>query len=102
MAISSAEQFIEIYDIEEEKPLAQSVCNVEYQTQVNSGIGVLTANGGNERQTNRYSLPTVGDVVNLIYCSIGTIYMYKYNIFSMINKFYLLLLKFLRAKYFIY
>lgn len=73
VAISSAEQFIEIYDIDEEKTLSQSLNNEDNQSHVNNGIKVLSANGGSERQASRYSLPTVGEVVNLIYCTAGTL-----------------------------
>lgn len=71
VAVSSAEQFIEIYDIDEEKCSPQSMPLQEEQHPVD-GIGVTQATQSNERQANRYSLPTVGEVVNLIYCIPGS------------------------------
>lgn len=77
VAISSAEQFIEIYDIDEERITAsQSIHRDDDHTDNSNGIGTSSSStiGGNERQANRYSLPTVGEVVNLIYCTAGNIH----------------------------
>lgn len=77
VAISSAEQFIEIYDIDEERFTAnqsQTLPKDDDPIDNSNGIGISSIIGGNERQPNRYSLPTVGEVVNLIYCTAGISY----------------------------
>ncbi|KAH8274241.1 hypothetical protein KR026_001168 [Drosophila bipectinata] len=69
IAISSAEQFIEIYDIAgKPNPLED---NQEEGQTAPEASGEATAGGGDERAPIRNTLATVGEVVQLIYCEAG-------------------------------
>lgn len=86
IAISSAEQFIEIYDIVDRQrhvPEDKDTFPTEDGTAPNSAAEVAqtssvatnnsSTNVGNndEKSPNKYTLATVGEVVNLIYCESG-------------------------------
>uniref|UniRef100_A0A1I8PDM6 BLOC-2 complex member HPS3 C-terminal domain-containing protein n=1 Tax=Stomoxys calcitrans TaxID=35570 RepID=A0A1I8PDM6_STOCA len=79
IAISSAEQFIEIYDIidrqrtaEEQEPVAILPPAPEANAQSSSGSsGQVTTDSNDEKSPNKFTLATVGEVVNLIYCEAG-------------------------------
>lgn len=64
IAISSAEQFIEIYDIAGKQ-------EEEEEAQPSEAAGEPATAAGDERTPNRNTLATVGEVVQLIYCEAG-------------------------------
>ncbi|KAH8294126.1 hypothetical protein KR054_008662 [Drosophila jambulina] len=70
IAISSAEQFIEIYDIAGKQEDASGTCQQE-EGQPNEAAGEPATATGDERTPNRNTLATVGEVVQLIYCETG-------------------------------
>lgn len=83
IAISSAEQFIEIYDIvdrqrtTEDKDAAGTADGNSNTTAVDA-ISATTATNtaastlnNDEKSPNKYTLATVGEVVSLIYCESG-------------------------------
>ncbi|KAI8122391.1 hypothetical protein CVS40_6838 [Lucilia cuprina] len=76
IAISSAEQFIEIYDIVDRQRLAEDLDSVgtgvnESTTINDSNNTTASATINDEKQPTKYTLATVGEVVNLIYCEAG-------------------------------
>ncbi|XP_075159847.1 uncharacterized protein LOC142232991 [Haematobia irritans] len=80
IAISSAEQFIEIYDIidrqqtgEENEVSAATAPNAlePANNSTSSNSGVPNSSSNDEKSPNKYTLATVGEVVNLIYCEAG-------------------------------
>ncbi|KAH8239681.1 hypothetical protein KR032_006726 [Drosophila birchii] len=70
IAISSAEQFIEIYDIAGKQEDASGTCQQE-EFQPSEAAGEPATAAGDERTPNRNTLATVGEVVQLIYCEAG-------------------------------
>ncbi|XP_037937248.1 uncharacterized protein LOC119670885 [Teleopsis dalmanni] len=68
IAISSAEQFIEIYDIGGKQRFTDIIIS---ENEVKSAILNNSDASADERVPTKYSLPTVGEVVNLIYCAAG-------------------------------
>ncbi|ALC44948.1 CG14562 [Drosophila busckii] len=76
IAISSAEQFIEIYDIagKPKEELLEQQQQQEYATvheEQSAGDTASPTPANDERLPNRYTLATVGEVVQLIYCEAG-------------------------------
>ncbi|KAH8379845.1 hypothetical protein KR009_007570 [Drosophila setifemur] len=72
IAISSAEQFIEIYDIAGKPHLAEDGGQEEGQGHLSpETTGEASATGVDERAPARNTLATVGEVVQLIYCEAG-------------------------------
>lgn len=94
IAISSAEQFIEIYDIVDRQRFGEEKDNAD--TGVNESVNDTNTNANasngsssnDEKLPTKYTLATVGEVVNLIYCEAGW---FKF-IFEV---FYIILIKFL-------
>lgn len=89
IAISSAEQFIEIYDIagkQQSQPQPQTLNQQqseqqEYGTQEDqTGDAASPTPAIDERMPVRYTLATVGEVVQLIYCEAGKHGIYSYHI----------------------
>lgn len=79
IAISSAEQFIEIHDIVDRHQIAEDNKNAEYGGFDDSAISfdpaaTNTSTINDEKIPNKYTLPTVGEVVNLIYCEAGLLH----------------------------
>lgn len=72
IAISSAEQFIEIYDIagKQQQQLEQQE-NVALEDLLSAGDVTSPPTVNDERTPARYTLATVGEVVQLIYCEAG-------------------------------
>lgn len=72
IAISSAEQFIEIYDIagKQQQQLEQQE-NVPSEDPLSAGDATSPPPVNDERTPARYTLATVGEVVQLIYCEAG-------------------------------
>lgn len=72
IAISSAEQFIEIYDIagKQQQQLEQQE-NVPSEDPSSAGDATSPPPVNDERTPARYTLATVGEVVQLIYCEAG-------------------------------
>ena len=80
IAISSAEQFIEIHDIVDRQRFADDNKQVDCGG-VNDGAASsdaaatsTSAINNDEKIPNKYTLPTVGEVVNLIYCEAGLLF----------------------------
>lgn len=73
IAISSAEQFIEIYDIAGKQKLQQQEQpeSVPLEDVLSAGDTASPPTGIDERTPIRYTLATVGEVVQLIYCEAG-------------------------------
>jgi len=73
IAISSAEQFIEIYDIGAKQAQSEDHTRTapEDVGQSNETAGESTTTAGDERTPSRSTLATVGEVVQLIYCEAG-------------------------------
>lgn len=74
IAISSAEQFIEIYDIAGKQQLQQQLeqqDNVPLEDLLSAGDATSPPPVNDERTPARYTLATVGEVVQLIYCEAG-------------------------------
>ncbi|XP_017049192.1 LOW QUALITY PROTEIN: uncharacterized protein LOC108093580 [Drosophila ficusphila] len=72
IAISSAEQFIEIYDIGGKQPQLEETRGAPSdEGQHNEAGGDSSTSGGDERTPSRNTLATVGEVVQLIYCEAG-------------------------------
>ncbi|XP_061392534.1 uncharacterized protein LOC133328001 [Musca vetustissima] len=87
IAISSAEQFIEIYDIvDRQRPAAESkdaattadcptfngaVDAIQTSGATSNSPPTTAAVNNDEKSPNKYTLATVGEVVNLIYCESG-------------------------------
>ncbi|EDW95497.1 uncharacterized protein Dyak_GE22594, isoform C [Drosophila yakuba] len=73
IAISSAEQFIEIYDIGAKQAQSEDSRRTapENLGQSNETAGESTTTAGDERTPSRSTLATVGEVVQLIYCEAG-------------------------------
>ncbi|KAI8037787.1 hypothetical protein M5D96_009288 [Drosophila gunungcola] len=69
IAISSAEQFIEIYDIAGKPNQSEDTRKAPADDGVSNEAAVdACTSGGDERTPNRSTLATVGEVVQLIYC----------------------------------
>ncbi|EDV97913.1 uncharacterized protein LOC6557865 [Drosophila grimshawi] len=74
IAISSAEQFIEIYDIaakQHHQQQQQSEQQEDASVAGGTGDAASPTPASDERMPNRYTLATVGEVVQLIYCEAG-------------------------------
>jgi len=72
IAISSAEQFIEIYDIAGKQSQSEDPGRVPPEEgQPNEAASEAPTTGGDERTPSRSTLATVGEVVQLIYCETG-------------------------------
>lgn len=73
IAISGAEQFIEIYDIAGKQQLQQleKQENVPLEDLLSAGDRASPPPVIDERTPARYTLATVGEVVQLIYCEAG-------------------------------
>ncbi|XP_044316672.1 uncharacterized protein LOC108042699 isoform X1 [Drosophila rhopaloa] len=72
IAISSAEQFIEIYDIAGKQTESEDTRRAPLdEGQSNEASGDVPTTGGDERTPSRSTLATVGEVVQLIYCEAG-------------------------------
>ncbi|XP_017072458.2 uncharacterized protein LOC108108794 [Drosophila eugracilis] len=72
IAISSAEQFIEIYDISGKQPQSEETRRAQsVEESSNDAPGETCTSGADERTPSRSTLATVGEVVQLIYCEAG-------------------------------
>ncbi|XP_037718102.1 uncharacterized protein LOC119552554 [Drosophila subpulchrella] len=72
IAISSAEQFIEIYDIAGKQSQSEDPGRAPPEEGQPSEAGAeASTTGGDERTPSRSTLATVGEVVQLIYCEAG-------------------------------
>lgn len=95
IAISSAEQFIEIYDIVDRQQSTDdkdddnedaNLPTTDPTTSSTSAVPTTAATASNdEKLPVKYTLATVGEVVNLIYCEAGScLSMYPFWIFVML------------------
>lgn len=86
IAISSAEQFIEIYDIVDRQRLADEKDAVGAVASESSAINDNNTSStatNDEKLPTKYTLATVGEVVNLIYCEAG--WFIRFDLFVISN-----------------